>query len=249
MKNRILVIEDEAGIRDNIHMLLEAEGYEVLLAANGETGIKIAFELTPDLIICDIMMPVMDGYEVIRQIQLDNKTRTIPFIFLTARVERSDLRTGMELGADDYIFKPFDAEELLSAIRTRLIKYENIKVSLTSRVNEKGKLEYHDKIMVQHHDGLIPIFLGDILYITAERQYSSVFSLSSKKFVFKRSLTQWEKILPDSVFVRVHRGTIVNLEHVRKIQKHGGSGYVVYLKNSDVALPISRRYYHRIKKH
>ncbi|MGE5679735.1 MAG: response regulator transcription factor, partial [Bacillota bacterium] len=105
---KIVVIEDDISLRDNIEQLLEEFGYRVLSAEDGKKGIKIIKEILPDLIISDIMMPGIDGYEVLRQLGSDPKTLTIPFIFLTARAEMKDLREGMLLGADDYLIKPFN---------------------------------------------------------------------------------------------------------------------------------------------
>lgn len=122
MKSKILLIEDNPEMRDNTTEILELAGYEVYTAANGRDGVVSAKQVIPDLIICDIMMPVMDGYEVIAELAKDEKASVIPFIFLTAKAERTDLRKGMELGADDYLTKPFDDTELINAIESRLKK-------------------------------------------------------------------------------------------------------------------------------
>ncbi len=119
---KILVIEDEVTILENIVEILEMEGFEVFDADNGQTGITLARTHLPDLVICDIMMPKLDGYSVLLALQDDPVTAMVPFIFLTAKTQRSDVRQGMELGADDYLTKPFTADELLTAIHTRLKK-------------------------------------------------------------------------------------------------------------------------------
>lgn len=117
---KILVIEDTPEILDNIFEFLEAEDFEVMTATNGRIGLELARQNQFDLILCDIMMPEMDGYAVISQLRQDPVTADIPFIFLTAKGERSDLRLGMNLGADDYLTKPFTPDELLTAITARL---------------------------------------------------------------------------------------------------------------------------------
>lgn len=127
MQKKILLIEDNPEMRDNTTEILELAGYEVYTAQNGSEGVSAANEVIPDLVICDIMMPVMDGYEVIAELSRDPKTSVIPFIFLTAKAERSDLRKGMEMGADDYLTKPFDDKELINAIESRLKKNSVIK--------------------------------------------------------------------------------------------------------------------------
>jgi len=122
MKQRILLIEDNDDIRDNTAEILELSGYEVDAAENGKAGIEHALANRPDLIICDIMMPVLDGYGVLHLLNKNEQLSGIPLIFLTAKSERSDMRKGMEMGADDYITKPFTDIELLSAIESRLKK-------------------------------------------------------------------------------------------------------------------------------
>src|SRR5436190_1766014 len=116
----VLLIEDNKDIRENMGEILELASYKVLLAENGKQGAAIAMECLPDIIVCDIMMPELDGYGVIHLLQKNERTRDIPFIFLTAKTERLEIRKGMELGADDYITKPFEGAELLNAIATRL---------------------------------------------------------------------------------------------------------------------------------
>lgn len=115
----ILVVEDEAQVRYNIQEILELSDYRVLTAENGRVGLQLARNMIVDLIICDVMMPEMDGYQVVAALRENDVTAIIPFIFLTAKVDRSDLRMGMELGADDYLTKPFAAEELLKAVENR----------------------------------------------------------------------------------------------------------------------------------
>ena len=122
---KILVIEDEESVRENILDLLEAESFETLAAANGKIGVELAVSEAPDLILCDLMMPNIDGYEVLKKLHLQASTATIPFIFLTARTAKADLRKGMDLGADDYLTKPFTRSELLNAIISRLEKKAN----------------------------------------------------------------------------------------------------------------------------
>jgi two-component system response regulator AtoC len=117
---KILVIEDDENIRANVLDLLEAEGFEGVSAQDGKAGVELAVQQLPDLIICDIAMPGIDGFEVLEILSMKPTTAAIPFVFLTARAERSSVRRGMALGADDYITKPFTRAELLEAIASRL---------------------------------------------------------------------------------------------------------------------------------
>lgn len=127
---KILLIEDNAQIRDNTAEILELSNYAVITAGNGKTGVEKAVRENPDLIICDIMMPQLDGYGVLHAIHKNEATKNTPFIFLTAKSERSDFRKGMEMGADDYITKPFSGAELLNAVDSRLKKIELLKKEL-----------------------------------------------------------------------------------------------------------------------
>ena len=124
---KILVVEDEAGIREKLITVLGFEGFDTLGAADGRVGVQLARSEQPDLIICDIMMPDVNGYGALRELRADPTTASIPIIFLTAAASRADMRKGMELGADDYITKPYTVEELLSAVRTRLSRLRVIR--------------------------------------------------------------------------------------------------------------------------
>jgi len=120
---KILLIEDNPEIRDNTSEILSLANYDVLTAANGKAGVELAQREKPDLIVCDIMMPELDGYGVLHILSKKTDTSSIPFIFLTAKTEKADIRKGMSMGADDYLTKPFDDTELLNAIEARLRKH------------------------------------------------------------------------------------------------------------------------------
>ena len=124
MNKTILVIDDNSDIRDNTAEILELAGYKTFTAENGKRGVDVAVREKPAVIVCDIMMPELDGYGVLHLLRKNPDTQNIPFIFLTAKTERSDFRKGMEMGADDYITKPFDDLELLNAIEVRLKRSE-----------------------------------------------------------------------------------------------------------------------------
>lgn len=128
----ILLIEDDTALRENTAELLELANYRVMTAANGTSGISAAKENLPDIIICDIMMPEADGYEVLEVLSHHPETSHIPFIFLSAKTEHKEIRRGMNLGADDYLTKPFEEEDLLSAIESRIAKA----IILSSSVGE-----------------------------------------------------------------------------------------------------------------
>lgn len=132
---KILLIEDDQIMRENTAEILELAHYEVATAPNGKIGSNLAKVMNPDLIICDIMMPELDGYGVLHVLSKDPKTATIPFIFLTAKAEKSEMRKGMELGADDYLTKPFEETELLNAIDSRLKKADILRKEFSRDIN------------------------------------------------------------------------------------------------------------------
>jgi DNA-binding NarL/FixJ family response regulator len=124
--NKILVIEDEPEMRRNLVTILRLEKFQPISAADGRSGVEQARKEIPDLILCDVMMPALDGYGVLKELHNDPATMNIPFIFLTAKGEKSDMRSGMNLGADDYLTKPVDKADLLRAIRVRLARAEQL---------------------------------------------------------------------------------------------------------------------------
>jgi DNA-binding response OmpR family regulator/DNA-dependent RNA polymerase auxiliary subunit epsilon len=142
---RVLLIEDDATLRENTAELLELENYKVIKAINGKEGLDFAKKELPDVIVCDIMMPKLDGYGVLEGLSKSERTKYIPFIFLSAKTERKDVRKGMNLGADDYITKPFEEEELLTAIESRLAKAAIIK---------EQRSVHSNKIIHQHNDSI-----------------------------------------------------------------------------------------------
>lgn len=182
---KILVIEDEEAVRTNLLEMLDAEGFSVMGAQDGRTGMQLAQDYVPDLVICDIMMPELDGYGVLAELRRDPLTAAIPFVFLTARADRTDLRRGMELGADDYLVKPFTISEVLRAISTRLDKrsqvsayYQNKLDELRSNIAASLPHEFltpltvilaASDILVRHSDGIEPAEVPEI----GERIHSS----------------------------------------------------------------------------
>jgi len=118
----ILVIEDQTPMRRNLALMLELEGYKVIAAANGRIGVELALTSPPDLVICDVMMPELDGHGVVQSLREAKQTATLPFIFLSARGDKTDVRIGMNYGADDYLTKPVVREDLLAAIAARFAR-------------------------------------------------------------------------------------------------------------------------------
>lgn len=168
MMKKILVIEDDAIMRENISELVELTGYEVETANDGKDGIEKVADFLPDLIICDVMMPELDGYGVLYILSQKPETASIPFIFLTAKSEKEDFRKGMELGADDYLFKPFESTELIRAIESRLKKMEVLK-------GQYGAKDIHSFLETAQE----VVSLSDI------KEKSSIIQYTSKENIYK----------------------------------------------------------------
>jgi DNA-binding response OmpR family regulator/DNA-binding CsgD family transcriptional regulator len=149
---KILIIEDTVELRESIADALQLEGFEVYSATDGETGIKLAWECIPDLILCDILMPGMDGYDVLQALKTNFGQLPFPFIFITALSERKNFREGMELGADDYLVKPFTIYELLKAINIRIKKHQSVEKRIKSQI---GKIENELSIKIAELQGKI----------------------------------------------------------------------------------------------
>lgn len=250
---KVLVIEDDSYVRFGIKELLSGEGFKVYTAEDGREGAGMAGEILPDIIICDIMMPGLDGYKVLESLREDDLTSSIPFIFLTAKAEMRDLRKGMELGADDYIIKPFESDTLLSAVNTRLQKKERLlkDISNTKRTvnqSEDKKLGEKDSIFVECGKTSEFIKISGIKALTAMGNYSSIYIENKKSEIVRKSLNNWQEILPESIFVRIHRSTIINLNFVTKISKWSSGTYKIHIKDEDQSFTLSQRYANQIKK-
>lgn len=245
---KILVIEDHQIVCKNIKRLLEKEGYSVITAENGSDGLRLAFEELPDVIICDIMMPGMDGYEVIKKLGSDSRTSVIPFIFLTARAEMADLRHGMELGADDYLVKPFKAGDLLNAIKVRLEKKENLMAgqkALTQNAVKEPALKSTSVVMAGNPPEVLKI--STIVYITANERYTNVFTTTGKKLLVRKLLKEWEESLPEDQFIRIHNATVINLEYMERLEKWYNNTFRIYMQGVKEPLEVSRRFTPRVR--
>ncbi len=249
---KILIIEDEHTVRESIKELLTGSNYTAFSASDGFEGLQLAKEIKPDLIICDILMPKINGYEVIKKLKETSELAAIPFIFLTAKAEMTDLRNGMNMGADDYVIKPFKAFELLNAIEVRLKKYETIiKQDPSTKINtdqrEDISLEEDDRFFIKTNGNTRIIKIGEIICIKAVAEYSHVILSSRQKILVRKLLKQWEKQLPPSLFLRIHRSTIINIAMIDKIEKWGSRSYMVLLKNYEERFIVSERYSGRIR--
>ncbi len=182
---KILIIDDSDEIRENTAEILELANFHVLTASNGKKGIELAIREKPDLIICDIMMPELDGYGVLHLLHQNAEIRNTPFIFLTAKSERNELRKGMELGADDYITKPFEETELLHAIESRLKKSDTQKQSLLDKINEEHEVEADVMAALVENRNINKYKKKQVIYSEGNRPSRVYYILKGKVKTFK----------------------------------------------------------------
>lgn len=190
---KILIVEDDEILRNNLYDILTNENYKVITAKNGDDGYKKAKNYLPDLIISDIMMPILDGYQLLEKIQQDTDLTSVPFIFLSAKSNIHDLRKGMNIGADDYIYKPFDIDELLTTVKTRIKKSDSI-----NKKNEELKESLIRKIPHELRTPLVGIIgYTDILNENLEEYSLEELKniLNNIKFSGKRLNRRIEKFL------------------------------------------------------
>ncbi|HLO83508.1 MAG TPA: EAL domain-containing response regulator [Nostocaceae cyanobacterium] len=203
---KILVIEDEESVRENLLDLLEAEDFDTIAAANGKIGLHLAMSESPDLILCDMMMPELDGYGVLAALRQDPSTATIPFIFLTAKSAKADFRQGMDMGADDYLTKPFTRAELLSAIMNKLEKYATLKKYLITQT-AVSQLSPRMQLMGVNLNRAIKQDNCEELEI----YYQPIIDIATGKIIASESLLRWHNadlgLIPPSEFIPLAEST------------------------------------------
>ena len=251
-RGKILLIEDESGFRQVIAKSLLKHGFEVLEAADGKEGLRCAAESLPDLILCDLVMPGMDGYEVLATLRTDERLADIPIIFLTGQSEPHEVRQGMNLGADDYLTKPVDLGDLLGAVKVRLGRRQAQQQRQQRQIEramrlpgEIGQDQRHPRLgsfLVKTLTEKRLVKVGEIGRIVADGEYSWVYwQGNSKGALLRKSLKQWQSELPGEQFIRVHRRAIVNLAWMERIEKLPGGRMQVHLRDTPEPILVSLR--------
>ncbi|NYJ27965.1 response regulator [Allomuricauda sp. ARW1Y1] len=199
---KILLVEDDTSLRENVAELLELSGFEVCTASNGLIAVDMAKKEVPDLVLCDIMMPELDGYGVLEELSSHESTRKIPFIFVSAKTEKQDVRRGMNLGADDYLTKPFEEEELLSAIECRLEKAKQMNTVLQEHPKQAKEDEIRSlnelKNFFDDHGELLSYKKDETIYNKGD--HSNMVYLILKGVVKSCSLDEEGKELITSIY-------------------------------------------------
>jgi CheY-like chemotaxis protein len=270
MQKRVLVIDDDASIRELVSDILTSAGYYVIERNSAEAGLERLLSKSKsredkfDIIVCDIMMPGATGFEVLKKIKRSKKIDTPIFIFITASKERSDLRNAMESGADDFITKPFTAEELLKALKSQEMKKEKfaeeLKQVLIAEKKSKGreitskieiskaqKLKYGEKLFISNINNAGFVYIRDIVLIKSLKDYTKIFTSNKETYIVRKPLKRWLVSLPLDYFQLVNRSEIANVEYIAGINKLPNNTHEIRLKNCTQKVTISRRISAKLK--
>ena len=215
---KILVIEDNQAVRENLEEILTLANYQALTAENGKIGVEVAIREVPDMVICDVMMPELDGYGVLHILSRTPSTADIPFIFLTAKTEKDDFRKGMTLGADDYVSKPFDNMQLLDTIEVRLKKSERLRRNISPKT------------------GSLDSFINEAIAMKAVRslvENREVRHFKKKDFIFNEGdHPRWLYFIQTGK-VKLSKFNDTGKEYITKISSEGDFlGYLSLLKDT-----------------
>lgn len=256
--NKILVAEDNDEVRFLIESILKGQDYSVKTAPNGKIALEYALSEEFDIVVCDIQMPAMNGYDFLKILSKQTSTFKPNFIFLTGKNDRKDMRTGMELGADDFITKPFKHEELINAVKTQLRKRREVKHTLTNgsellnniksmlEGNSSGEKEVHlsseEKIFVSNDAFSGFVSIKNITAISSVKDYTKILMDDGKVHFIRKPMKTWEEKLPQSDFVRIHRQHIININHIKKIDKWFNYSFKIIMSTTDKIFYSSQRY-------
>ncbi len=236
---KILIVEDEMNIRESLGEIFNLAGYQVELASNGKEGYESIMNEKPDLVICDVSMPELDGFELLGAINQRMKDEVVPpFLFLTAKVEPQDIRQGMSLGADDYILKPFDHTHLLEVVRMRLEKRKKLLEKSQGTVSNQQEFKGFNKLALPNEEGLILVPFDDIIKCQADRAYCHFHLNSGKTILVSKSMKEFEDILMANNFIKVHKSSIVNINYADKYLR--GKGGQLLMSDGSI-VPVSVR--------
>jgi CheY-like chemotaxis protein len=241
-KKTILIIEDNKDMRENTAELLEMAGYSTLTANNGKAGLEVAQKNKPDLILCDIMMPALDGYGVLRALENIPEMIDMPFVFMTAKSEKTDFRKGMDLGADDYLTKPFTGDDLLRIVAARMKKRNNLKEKYENNIHELDGLMHTVNIqqganILSDHKTIKKIRKKDMLYMEGNKPNFLYCILSGKIKTFKSNERGKEYIID------IHKeGDFLGFNAMMEDGKYMESAMAI--ENSEVALIAMQDFLH-----
>ena len=232
-KRTVLVVEDDALTGEMVAKNLKLEGYRVESARNGEEGLQKVKEATPDLILLDVLLPKLDGWEVLTRLRDDPQNKDIPVIMLTALSDERSKIQGLRGGADDYVTKPFSSLELIARVEAVLKR--------TDRQSPAGADALRSQIPARRGDKIYLVSVDDINFINIQRDYTYLHT-DGDRYLTNYTLGELEKLLDPDKFFRAHRGYIVNLRKVKEITRAGTSAYELTMSDpAKSKIPMSRR--------
>ncbi len=243
---KILVINGKNEQHFEFRSLLESAGFGIYITKGEEDGLKIADRYSPDVIVCNV-----DDFEkelqVIRILNNNSSTESIPLLLITSTRNPAHVRAAMELGADDVLLKPFNHESILRSVEKRLRKIKIIKEKLTEQIISSENVFSNqqknvDHVLIKIGTQLKIVEFARIICITSLKEYSKVNTDDNCKIIVRKSIRNWVEVLPPKNFLRIHRGTIINISFLEKIEKTGFRSYSVFLKNISTPFALSQRY-------
>ena len=237
-KYTILVVEDEPLISEMVAKSLKLEGYAVVVAQTGDDGLSKAKEIKPDLVLLDVLLPKLDGWEILTRLRDDPRCKDIPIIMLTALTDEKSKVQGLRGGADDYVTKPFSALELMARVEAVLKRADRPAHGDSAQ----------SQLPARKGDKIYLVDMDDINYIDVRRDCTYLHT-NDDHFLAGNTMAEFEKILDPSKFFRAHRGYIVNLRKIREIIKVGSSSFELTMNDPEHSkIPMSRRHTSELKK-
>lgn len=243
-KTRILIVDDDKDITEVVKGALEIEGFSTDIAYDGKQALEKVAKKKPDLIILDIIMPVVDGWEVLLKLKGDPETESIPVILVTAKTEEISRITGFKQGADDYVTKPFSATVLsqrVSAVLSRVRQREFV-------AEAEGKKTGIKKIFLKSGNKTVMLDAEEIIYIERKKG-TTIVHTADKIYPVRASLAELEEKLKEYHFFRIHKSYLANLGQAKELEKHPQSGYLLSLRDKPkIKIPVSRRQASELRK-
>ena len=237
-RHTVLVVEDDAHVNEMITSVLKLEGYRVESARSGEEGLKKIREVGPDLVMLDVLLPRLDGWDVLSKIRSDPSTSDIPVIILTALSDEKSKVQGLRGGADDYITKPFGTLEVTA----------RVEAVLKRSGRSSGGRAFRSQIPARKGEKIVLVNTDDINFAKVQRNYTYIHT-DSDRYLTNHTLSQLEQMLDKEKFFRAHRGYIVNLRKVREISRTGTSTLELTMDDpAGTRIPMSRRQSAELKR-
>ncbi len=247
----ILLIEDDLNLAAALAKFLESQDFEVVAVGDGLRGVEMATLIRPHLILCDLDLPIMDGFEVLSVLQTTPDLCDTPFLIITGRGHLKDMRMGMNMGADDYLVKPVPPEDLLTAVQTRLRLYNRRGLyrqrtrpncsQVPDQSEEETRSTESGFVFLRTSNGRQRVAINEIEWIAASGEYSRVVWGGTGGILVRKALKSWEAELPNEYFLRVHRNTILNLRRLERIEKRDSTDMRAFLRGRPDPIEVSIR--------